>query len=178
MNETQMNQEKMMDTLRENAQVQSPPVSLERRGRILAIDYGRKRIGLALSDELQLTAQPLAILPRTNRQDDIRRLRELCRKHHVSQIVVGHPLHLTGAESAMSNEASRFAVRLGKNLGVAVELVEERLTSWDAEQTRSAGQLLARRSRSLDDVAAALILRDYLREHRVQTAPRNPSEAS
>ncbi len=163
----------MMDILPENAQ--SPPVSLERRGRILGIDYGRKRIGLALSDELQLTAQPLAVLLRTNRQGDIRRLRDLCREHRVSQIVVGHPLHLTGAESEMSNEASRFATRLSKNLGVAVELGEERLTSWDAEQTRGTARLSARRSHALDDVAAALILRDYLEKRRNQTAPANPS---
>ncbi|MGH9759052.1 MAG: Holliday junction resolvase RuvX, partial [Candidatus Acidiferrales bacterium] len=60
--------------------------------RILAVDYGRKRIGLALSDELELTAQPLAILERVNRREDLRRLRDICRKHSVGRILVGHPV--------------------------------------------------------------------------------------
>ena len=60
--------------------------------RILAIDYGRKRIGLALSDELRLTAQPLLVLKRANRRDDLRRLRDICRKQGVARILVGHPL--------------------------------------------------------------------------------------
>src|SRR5579863_317115 len=103
--------------------------------RILAVDYGRKRMGLALSDELGLTAQPLATLTRTNRQDDLRRLREICRMHGVARVIVGHPLHITGETSAMSDEASRFADRLRKALRIAVELHDERLTTWEAEQT-------------------------------------------
>jgi putative holliday junction resolvase len=167
-----VHQEKIMDIPRENAPTQQPSASVKGLGRVLSIDYGRKRIGLALSDELQLTAQPLAILLRRNRQDDIHRLRELCRKHRVSRIVVGHPLHLTGSESEMSGEASRFAARLGKHLGIPVDLVEERLTSWDAEQTRNTAQLSARRGRPLDDIAAAIILRDYLQKRPIlETVP-------
>jgi putative Holliday junction resolvase len=102
--------------------------------RVLAIDYGRKRIGLALSDELRMTAQPLAILVRKNRQSDIRRLRQTCRDRGVAQIVVGHPLHLSGAGSVMAEQTARFAARLQKELGIPVELQDERLTSWEAEQ--------------------------------------------
>ena len=78
--------------------------------RILAIDYGRKRIGLALSDELGLTAQPLATFLRTNRRNDLRRLREICRKHAVARILVGHPLHMTGESSPMAEEAALLDV--------------------------------------------------------------------
>ena len=79
------------------------------------------------------------------------------------QIIVGHPLLLTGAESEMAGEAARFAARLRKHLGIAVELVDERLTSWEAAQTNTRRSSSARpRGSSLDDVAAALILRDYL----------------
>ena len=80
--------------------------------RLLAIDYGRKRIGLALSDELGFTAHPLVTLLRTNRRNDLRRLREICRKHGVARILVGHPLHMTGESSPMAEEAALFAARL------------------------------------------------------------------
>jgi len=131
--------------------------------RILAVDYGRKRIGLALSDELGLTAQPYAILTRTNRRDDLRRLREICRKHEVARIVVGHPVHMTGEKSPMADEAAQFAARLEKEFAIPVELADERLTSWEAEQTLSETRPSRRRGRkALDDVAAAVLLRDYL----------------
>jgi putative holliday junction resolvase len=149
-----------------------PLSSVENPGRVLAIDYGRKRVGLALSDELRLTAQPLMIFSRVNRQNDLRRLRELCRKYEVRQVIVGHPLLLTGAESEMAGEAARFAERLHKHLGIAVELVDERLTSWDASQMQHTANSSARpRGSSLDDVAAAIILRDYLERGRAQAGP-------
>jgi len=135
--------------------------------RILAIDYGRKRIGLALSDVLGLTAQPLLTLEHTNRRDDLSRLREICREHGVAHILVGHPLHITGAAGEMAEEAARFAARLKKALGITVELVDERLTTWEAQQTMSETKSPSRRKRrSLDDVAAAVLLRDYLERGR------------
>ena len=135
--------------------------------RILAIDYGRRRIGLALSDQLGLTAQPLLTFERTNRRDDLRRLRGICREHGVAHILVGHPLHITAAAGEMAEEAARFAARLKKAIGIAVELVDERLTTWEAEQTMSETKSPSRRKRrSLDDVAAAVLLRDYLERGR------------
>ncbi len=117
--------------------------------RILAIDYGRKRIGLALSDELGITAQPLQTLMHKNRRDDVRRLRDICRAHGVARILVGHPVHITGEAGEMADEAARFATRLRKELGIEVELADERLTSWEAEQTmagiRSGGGAKMRR---------------------------------
>jgi len=137
--------------------------------RILAIDYGRKRIGLALSDELGLTAQPLATLARTNRRNDLRRLREICRKHGVARIVVGHPLHMTGETSSMAEESARFAARVQKDLGIDVDLQDERLTSWEAEQTVAETRSSSRRKRGpIDDVAAAILLREYLERMREQ----------
>jgi putative Holliday junction resolvase len=137
----------------------------------LAIDYGRKRIGLALSDELGLTAQPLVTLVRTNRRNDLRRLREVCRKHGVAQIVVGHPVHMTGEPGPMADEAARFAARVHKELGIGVELVDERLTTWEAEQTMAEVTAPPRRKRGpLDHVAAAILLRDYLERKRGRAA--------
>jgi putative holliday junction resolvase len=136
--------------------------------RILAVDYGRKRIGLALSDELQMTARPLATITRTNRENDLRTLREICRENGVTRIVVGQPLHMNGETSPMSDEAARFAARLEKRLGITVELLDERLTSWEAQRTlahsRAAGQ-----RKAVDDVAAAVLLRDYLERSREQS---------
>ncbi len=138
--------------------------------RILAVDYGRKRIGMALSDELGLTAQPLATMTRVNRQTDLRRLREACRAHGVAHIIVGHPLHMTGEAGEMANEAARFAARLEKETGIGVELVDERLTSWEAKQTvaetHSSASSKKRRREPLDHVAAAVLLRDYLERTR------------
>ena len=150
----------------------APPAGATPR-RILAIDYGRKRIGLAISDELGLTAQPLATLTRTNRQSDFRRLREVCRVHEIARIIVGHPLHMTGEAGSMADEAARFAERLKKALGIEVELLDERLTSWEAEQTVGETRSSSRRKRRepLDDVAAAVLLRDYLERQSHQARP-------
>ena len=135
--------------------------------RILAIDYGRKRIGLALSDELQLTAQPLIVLKRVNRREDLRRLRDVCRTQGVARILVGHPLHITGEAGEMAEEAGRFAARLRKELRIEVHLVDERLTSWEAAQMiAETGSSSRRMESSLDNVAAAIFLREYLEHNR------------
>jgi putative Holliday junction resolvase len=128
----------------------SPP----RFGPVLAIDYGRKRWGLALSDDLGVTSRPLATWIRTNRRRDITRLRELVRREGVRRIVVGLPLHLDGAPSEMSAEAGRFAVQLGRQLGLPVALADERLTSWQAAQEH--------KPRRGDVGLDALILEEYL----------------
>jgi putative holliday junction resolvase len=127
--------------------------------RILAIDYGRRRLGLALSDELGMTARPFATILRVNRQSDLRRIRQICRDHSIARIIVGHPLHMSGAVGEMAAEAARFAARLNKATGIETELVDERLTSWQAGQTGA-----ARRGnrRAIDDLAAAVLLREYL----------------
>lgn len=130
--------------------------------RVLAIDYGRKRIGLAVSDELGLTAQPLATLMRKNRQGDVRTLREICRARGVRQIVVGHPVDMSGTAGPMADEAARFAARLRKELGIPVDLQDERLTSWEAQQTAVELRRPRKKRGSLDDMAAAILLREYL----------------
>jgi putative holliday junction resolvase len=145
-----------------SASIDAPP---SEPCRVLAIDYGRKRIGLALSDGLQLTARPLLTLTRTNRRNDLHRLREICRKYGVAHVLVGRPLHMNGQESEMSEEAARFAKRLHKELAIDVELADERLTSWEAAHIVNPDQSsrVSRRKREpIDDVAAAVLLREYL----------------
>jgi putative holliday junction resolvase len=137
-------------------------------GRVLAVDYGRRRLGLAISDPLRLTARPLATWIRTNRRHDLARLRRLCREQEVSLIVVGWPLQLAGTQGEMASEAARFAEHVRTDLGIPAELIDERLSSWEAEQTlaETAGGKSGHRDRkrqSLDELAAAVILSDYLR---------------
>lgn len=137
-------------------------------GRVLAIDYGRRRLGLAISDPLRLIARPLATWIRSNRRHDLARLRRLCREEEVSLIVVGWPLQLAGIQGEMAAEAGRFAEQVRTVLGIPTELIDERLSSWEAEQTlaETAGRKSRPRDRKqqrLDELAAAVILRDYLR---------------
>jgi putative Holliday junction resolvase len=143
--------------------------AVEKASRILAVDYGRKRIGLALSDELGLTAQPLTVMVRKNREADLKRLREICARHDVRHVIVGHPVHITGEESEMAGEAARFAARLAKALNIETEMIDERLTSWQAKQTLAETNGRGSKRASVDDVAAAVLLRDYL-EHRRESA--------
>jgi len=154
-------------------------------GVILAIDYGQKRLGLALSDECCVTSRPFAIWTRINRRRDLARLRELVRQQAVRRIVIGLPLHLDGTQSEMSEEAKGFAGRVEKALGIPVEMMDERLTSWEAEQTVGTHKSAAssrrgheqrtggKRPTSFDDVAAAVILRDYLNRTRPQDGTRD-----
>lgn len=147
--------------------------SRNRIRRILAIDYGRKRIGVAISDELGATARPLETVHRQNRRKDLQRLREICRVHSVTHIVVGHPLHITGEIGEMAAEAAAFAQRLEKAVDLTVELVDERLTSWEARQTMAQLRPSSRpKGEPLDDVAAAVLLREYLNRNAVGRAPK------
>ena len=162
----------------------SDPDARERRT-ILAIDYGQARLGLAIADAHAKLAQPLGAFERINRNEDMRRLRELVREHGVKQIVVGLPLRLDGTRGEMAEEAERFARRVRKQIGVPVELVDERLTSWEAERLLEETQGRFFRSEkahgrkqktvaektTVDAVAAAVILKEYL-ERQGQLAER------
>jgi putative Holliday junction resolvase len=122
-------------------------------------------------------AQPLSTMERINRNEDMRRLRELVREHGVKQVVVGLPLRLDGTRGDMAEEVERFAQRVRKQIGVPVEMVDERLTSWEAERLMEEiqgrfirGEKLTggKKSKSVqakmtvDAVAAAVILKEYL----------------
>jgi putative pre-16S rRNA nuclease len=149
----------------------------ERPGRILAIDYGRKRIGLAISDETGLIACPLATLVRSNRRHDLRRLKEVCSRNEVGLIVVGLPLHIGGETGEMAEEAARFGARLEKELRVRVVMLDERLTSWEAGQTRAeSGATRSKKHKGLDSLAAAVLLRDYLSVQRGEASPPATTE--
>src|SRR5205823_445484 len=102
--------------------------------RILALDFGKRRIGLAISDELGITAQGLETLERTNIREDIDRLEQLISARGVSLILMGNPLHMSGSEGRQTQHARDFAERLSARTGVNVEFWDERLTTVAAQR--------------------------------------------
>jgi putative Holliday junction resolvase len=139
-------------------------------GRILALDVGAKRIGLAVSDPLGITAQGLEVLNRRSRQDDLEALLKIARDYQVQQIVVGLPRHMDGRLGAAAPEIMELAAALGKALGVEVIPWDERLTTAAAERVLiQADMSRRRRRRVVDQLAAVLILQTYL-DYRAQTS--------
>ena len=134
--------------------------------RLLGLDVGNRRIGVAVSDELGLTAQPVMTLERKrNRRDDLRSLGRLARKFGVSAIVVGNPLRLSGEESSQTVKTQTFASELGELTGLPIHLHDERMTTHEAHQILyEAGHARQQHRRVVDQVAATLILQSFLDE--------------
>ncbi|MFZ0050373.1 MAG: Holliday junction resolvase RuvX [Desulfobaccales bacterium] len=134
-----------------------------REVRILALDVGAKRIGLAVSDPLGITAQGLGVLTRKDRAGVLAQLLEVARKWQVQRVVVGLPRHLDGRLGDAAPEVLELASDLGEALGVRVVTWEERLTTMEAERVLLQADLSRRRRRQvLDQQAAVLILQNYL----------------
>jgi putative Holliday junction resolvase len=131
--------------------------------RILALDYGLKRIGLAISDALGITAQGLHTLERTRLEDDLRHIHELVEEHAASRVIVGNPVSHKGGETSMSRQVAVFVEKLQRRLECPVELWDERLTTAEANRMlRSSGIGIEKRRRARDRVAATLLLQSYL----------------
>jgi putative Holliday junction resolvase len=132
--------------------------------RYLGLDVGNRRIGVAVSDELGLTAQPVLTLMRNrSRRDDLRSLARLCRRFGVAGIVVGNPLHLAGAESPQAAKTQAFAAELGELAGLPIHYWDERLTTHEAHRILyEAGRKRQEHRRVVDQVAATMILQGFL----------------
>lgn len=131
--------------------------------RILALDVGLRRIGLAVSDALGITAQGLPTLVRKNLKTDLARLCSLAAEREVGGFVVGHPLHLSGREGKQAQLVRAFAERLSRRSGMPVELWDERLTTVEASRVlKESGVSLEKRARAVDRLSAVLILQSYL----------------
>ncbi len=139
------------------------------QGRVLSLDIGRKRIGLAISDGLEWGARGLGAIQRRTMRADLERISIIVREQGVGRIVVGLPLHMSGDESPMSAEVRRLAEKIGAITGVEVVLLDERLTSVEAEERLAARGwdlrrfLSERRRGAVDQMAAVVLLEDYLR---------------
>ena len=132
-------------------------------GRILALDLGKRRIGLALSDELRVTAQGLKTLERTNIREDLARLCQLVTDNNVSRIVIGNPLHMSGREGFQAEKAHDFGARLQAASNRPVEYWDERLTTVEAQRVlRESGISIEKRAKAVDQLAAVILLESYL----------------
>jgi putative holliday junction resolvase len=141
-------------------------------GRVMALDVGKVRVGVALTDPLGYTAQPLLTLWRKSRGEDLRSLLRLIRKHDITEIIVGNPLHMSGDVSPWAAKVQEFAEDLHKRSGLPVQLWDERLSSVAAHEILDeAGHDLQNRKHVIDQVAAVVILRDWM-ETRQQEAAR------
>ena len=140
-----------------------------RVARVLGLDVGDRRIGLALSDPLGYTAQPLFTLHRENRRADLKSIGRVLRKHSVSEVVVGNPLYMSGDLSPQAVKAQAFAEEVRVAFSVPVSLWDERLTTTEAHRyLDDAGHAGGRGERKgiIDQVAAVLILQAYLESRR------------
>ena len=132
-------------------------------GRVLALDLGKRRIGLALSDELGITAQGLETLQRTRLREDLEKLKQLIREKNVSLILMGNPVHMSGQEGRQSDYSRDFAERLQACAGVDVKLWDERLTTVEAQRVlRESGISLQKRNQAVDRLSAVILLESYL----------------
>ncbi len=133
----------------------------------LGLDFGSKRIGVALSDPSGLLASPLLTVYRTRPRDDMRSIARLARRHGCQAIVAGLPLHMSGERSPMAAKVEAFAAELREFSGLPVHLRDERLTSSEAHALLyAAGRPRAEHAGVVDQVAAVLILQGYLDSRR------------
>ena len=140
--------------------------------RILALDYGTKRVGVALSDELRWTAQPLETFERRTIDRDVAHIAALVQEHAVGEVVLGFPLQLDGREGPAIQAMRNFAVHLERGLPVPLVLWDERLTTKAAEDLLIAADVSRKKRKgAVDRVAAAILLQSYLASREQETRP-------
>ena len=142
----------------DHSQVGTRPV-----GRVLGLDVGSRRIGVAISDPLGITAQGLETLQRRNKRHDFDQLKRVIRQYEVKEIVVGLPLRMSGAEGIQSDKMNIFAEELRKRFRLPVHLWDERLTSAEANRLlRETDLSIEKRGKAVDRMAAILILQGWM----------------
>ena len=133
--------------------------------RIMALDIGSKRIGVALTDALKITSQPYITVEYKNQKEAFSRIREIVRDKEVSEVIAGLPVNLSGEKTKKTKETEIFIKKLEKFLQIDILRVDERYSSKDAENhMRKMGKKPSRNKADIDRIAAALILKAYLDE--------------
>ena len=133
------------------------------KARILALDLGKRRIGLAISDPLGITAQGLPTLVRVRKRDDLDALAQLTREKEIGLIVLGNPIHMSGSEGRQSGWVREFAEVLEKRTGLPIRLWDERLTTVEAGRVlRSSGISIEKRAAAIDRLSAVVLLQSFL----------------
>jgi putative Holliday junction resolvase len=133
------------------------------KGRILALDLGKKRIGLALSDPLGITAQGLPTLERTNIRQDLSAIEHIILDRGVTLLLMGNPLHMSGDAGRQAAYVHEFAERLAEHTRIPLKYWDERLTTVEAHRVlRSSGIGIEKRARAIDKLSAVILLESYL----------------
>ena len=131
--------------------------------RILALDLGKKRIGLAISDPLGITAQGLPNLVRTNIRSDLAAIEQLAREREVGMLLMGNPMNMRGSEGRQSAWVREFGQAVERRLGIPVQFWDERLTSVEAGRVlRQSGISIEKRAAAVDRLSAVILLQSYL----------------
>jgi putative Holliday junction resolvase len=155
------------------------PSRRERAGRVIGLDVGEVRIGVALSDPDRTVALPAGTIVVRGAPQDLKAVAALVREHGATEVVVGHPLSLSGERGPAAHRAEEFAVGLRAVLEVPVHLHDERLTTAEANRgLRSAGATGREARGAVDQAAASIILRAYLERSASQRADRGGSSGS
>jgi len=146
-------------------------------GRILGLDVGSRRIGVAVSDPLGITAQGLETLQRRNKRYDFDQLKQVIRQYEVKEIVVGLPLRMSGAEGIQADKMQLFAEELRKRFRLPVHLYDERLTSAEANRLlRETDLSIEKRGKAVDRMAAVLILQGWMERRGLTSCHPEQSE--
>jgi putative Holliday junction resolvase len=137
----------------------NPPL----RRRILALDVGARRIGVAVTDPLGITAQGLDTIQRKNKRTDFAQLASVIRQYEVVELVVGYPLRLSGEIGIQAEKMTLFAAELEKRFQLPVHLFDERLTSTEANRVLRESEIsIEKRAKAVDRMAAVLILQAWM----------------
>ena len=140
--------------------------------RVMALDYGTKAMGIAVSDELRLTARPLTTL-RRQKQNEARvlsKLAELVSEYEIGLLLIGLPLNMDGTRGTAVAKVERFVAQLHERVTVPIRFIDERLTSREADQwLREQGANVSERRAKSDEYAALILLQDFLADPAVRT---------
>jgi putative holliday junction resolvase len=138
-------------------------LELSNTARILALDVGKRRIGVAISDELGLTAQGLETIERKNNREDYAILSRLASEKGAGMILVGNPVQMSGVEGRQTEWVRQFADGLAARSGLPIRLWDERLTTVEASRVlRQSGISIEKRARAVDRLSAVILLQSYL----------------
>jgi putative Holliday junction resolvase len=140
-------------------------------GRLLALDVGEKRVGVALCDETQTLARPLLTLSRASKKEDFAKIATLCREHAIEKVIVGLPKTLRGEEGPQAQRVRRYAIELQAALGLPIEFWDERYSTVEANDLMAATTRKLSGKYEIDAFAAAVILQEYLDEHNPRYRP-------
>lgn len=130
--------------------------------RLLALDVGEKRVGIAICDESRTLARPLLTLNRASKKEDFAKIAALCREHAIEKVIVGLPKTLRGEEGPQAQRVRRYTIELQAALNLPIDFWDERYTSVDAQERLASASRKARAKGDIDSAAAAIILQEYL----------------